>query len=199
MAFSPDGQTLAVGDDGGHVGLWDTSSGQRTATLAEGSPVDSVAFSPNGQTLAVGDYGGHVGLWDTGTGRRTATLAEGSTVLSVAFSPNGQTLAVGDGGGGVGLWDTSSGRRTATLAEGSVVRQRGVQPERPDARYWRPERQCSVASTKSFEFDWRLPLAPHLRRASKEYDASSMDGECSGTDVPKDLSRVSLAHFNAFL
>jgi WD40 repeat protein len=49
--------------------LWDTGSGQRTATLAEGSPVYSVAFSPNGQTLAIGDLNGNVtlfrqGLWN---------------------------------------------------------------------------------------------------------------------------------------
>ena len=62
VAFSPDGRTLAVGDVGGHVGLWDTATGQRTATLAEGSPVYSVAFSPDGQTLAVGDLNGDVAL-----------------------------------------------------------------------------------------------------------------------------------------
>ena len=115
------GQTLAAGDAGGHVGLWDTGSGRRTATLAEGSPVNSVAFSPDGHTLAVGDGGGDVSLWDTVSGRRTATLAEGGPVNSVAFSPDGQTLAAGDYGGDVGLWDTGSGQRTAALAEGSPV------------------------------------------------------------------------------
>ncbi|MGD0069352.1 MAG: TIR domain-containing protein, partial [Streptosporangiaceae bacterium] len=34
VAFSPNGHTLAVGDNGGDVGLWDTTSGRRTATLA---------------------------------------------------------------------------------------------------------------------------------------------------------------------
>jgi WD40 repeat protein len=121
LAFSPDGRTIAVGDVGGDVGLWDTATGRRTGTLAEGNSVYTVAFSPDGQTLAVGDDGGHVGLWDTATGRRTATLAEGNPVVSVAFSPGGQTLAVGDFGGHVGLWDTATGRRTATLAEGSPV------------------------------------------------------------------------------
>ena len=45
-----------------HVGLWDTGSGRRTATLAEGSAVHSVAFSPDGQTLAIGDLNGNVAL-----------------------------------------------------------------------------------------------------------------------------------------
>jgi len=123
VAFSPNGQTLAVavGDTGGDVGLWSTASTKRTATLSEGSPVSSVAFSPNGQTLAVGDYGGDVGLWSTASGKRTATLSEGSPVSSVAFSPNGQTLSVGDIGGDVGLWSTASTKKSATLSEGSRV------------------------------------------------------------------------------
>src|SRR5216683_1997380 len=92
VAFSPDGRMLAAGDTGGDVGLWDTASSRRTATLTAGNPVYTVAFSPDGRTLAVGGSGGHVSLWDTASGRRTATLAEGASVASVAFSPDGQML-----------------------------------------------------------------------------------------------------------
>ena len=124
VAFSPNGQTLAVGDSGGYVGLWDMASRKRAVTfLYEGNEVNSVAFSPNGQTLAVGDSGGDVGLWNTATGKRTASLSEnkGSAVYSVAFSPNGHTLAVGDNDGEVGLWDTANGKQTAILSEGNQV------------------------------------------------------------------------------
>ena len=121
VAFSPGGHVLAAGDTGGDVGLWDTPSGRRIATLAEGDAVYTVAFSPNGRVLAVGDDDGHVGLWDAASGRRTATLAEGAPVVTVAFSPNGQVLAGGDSNGRFALWDTASGRRTATLAEGAPV------------------------------------------------------------------------------
>ena len=103
VAFSPDGQTLAAGDDSGHVGLWDTATGKQIATLAQGSEVNSVAFSPDGRTLAASDGSGHVGLWDTATGKQTAILTEGSSVNSVAFSPNGWTLADGDVSGDVVL------------------------------------------------------------------------------------------------
>jgi WD40 repeat protein len=64
VAFSPNGQTLAVGDEGSDVGLWDTASRQRIATLSEGSTVNSVAFSPNGQTLAVGENSGTILMVD---------------------------------------------------------------------------------------------------------------------------------------
>jgi WD40 repeat protein len=107
VAFSPNGRTLAVGDWNGDVGLWDTSSSQRTATLSESSTAFGVAFSPNGRTLAVGDNSGDIGLWDTSSGQRTATLSEGSVVTSVAFSPNGQTLAAGESNGTAGFFNQS--------------------------------------------------------------------------------------------
>jgi WD40 repeat protein len=123
VAFSPDGHTLAAGDGGGHVGLWDVATGRRTGTLAEHSPVDSVAFSPDGHTLAAGDGAGDVGLWDAATGQRTGTLAEGSPVASVAFSRDGRTLAVGDGSGTVRLWDvtTRQSQWSLMLSGGSPV------------------------------------------------------------------------------
>jgi dipeptidyl aminopeptidase/acylaminoacyl peptidase len=96
-------EVLAVGDSSGNISLWDTDTGNRTATLAEGSRVTSVAFSPDGHTLAAGDLGGNVSLWNTTTRQRTATLAEGSEVASVAFSPDGNTLAAGDASGDVVL------------------------------------------------------------------------------------------------
>ena len=132
----PGRRTLAAGDTGGHVGLWDSTSGRRTASLAEGSLINSVAFSPNGQTLAAGDLGGHVGLWATGSGAPTATLAESSPVTSVAFSPDGQTLAAGDDGGHVGLWDTAAGRADRYLGRGQPGR--AVWRSARTARPWRP-------------------------------------------------------------
>jgi WD40 repeat protein len=118
VAFSPGGETLAVGDSRGRVGLWDVMSGRRTATLDEGGQVLSVAFSPNGQTLAAADYRGYVRLWNVASGGLVATLDEGRPVSSIAFSPDGRMLGAADYSGKIGLWDVASGRRTATLVEG---------------------------------------------------------------------------------
>ena len=56
--------------------MWDTASGQRTATLTltEGSTVNTLAFSPDSQTLAIGDLNGNVtllrqGVWNLTGGR----------------------------------------------------------------------------------------------------------------------------------
>ena len=129
MAFSPDGRTLAVGDENGNVTLWNTSTRRRAGALAEGSIVLSVAFSPDGRTLAVGDQNGNVTLWNTSTRRRAGALAEGGIVNSVAFNPDGRTLAVGDQNGNVTLWDAATRRRSATLAEGGTDVIAGFSPD----------------------------------------------------------------------
>src|SRR5262249_34885571 len=61
LAFSPDGWTLAAGDNGGHVTLWDVASGRRQLQLqALGFRVGELAFSRGGKTLAVGDDQGMI-------------------------------------------------------------------------------------------------------------------------------------------
>jgi WD40 repeat protein len=95
VAFSPDGRTLAAGDDNGHIGLWATATGRKTDTLADGSAVHSVAFSSNSPLIASGDYSGNVEIWNADNGQQVARLGESGTVTSIMFSAHDQILAIG--------------------------------------------------------------------------------------------------------
>ena len=135
VAFSPGGAMLATGDINGHAYLWDTATGQRTATLANFTSrqaaripsADSVAFSPGGGMLAVGDNNGSTYLWNVATVKNTAVLTDGGTrgnraVDAVAFSPSGTLLATGDCNGATYLWNLATLQNIATLTEPAIGR-----------------------------------------------------------------------------
>ncbi|WP_377273463.1 WD40 repeat domain-containing serine/threonine protein kinase [Peterkaempfera sp. SMS 1(5)a] len=111
IALSPDGRTLAVSTNSG-VGLWDTGTGLRTATLKTSAmyAIRTLRFGPDGRMLAVGGIGGASSVWDVTTGTRVGTLTHPGGVISIAaFSPDGRMLAVAGGSeGGISLWDVAS-------------------------------------------------------------------------------------------
>jgi WD40 repeat protein len=100
LAFSPDGQLLAVAM-GPTITLREVSTGKVRITIQGYSHrSDSLAFSPDGRRLASGGgarelgRGGGFKLWDTTTGLEVLTLGDPSDAIScVTFSPDGGRLA----------------------------------------------------------------------------------------------------------
>ena len=122
MAFSPDGATMAVGEQGSIL-LWNFAARTVTATLNEPSAqmTYSLAFSPDGTTLAASDSAGHIFMWNVATGKLIATLKDpggSKDVATIAFSPNGATLAAADiYGHNTYLWNIAARTVTATLTD----------------------------------------------------------------------------------
>ncbi len=132
IAFSPDGQTIAVSINagpalarrgGGPPGdstlrLWDVGTGKevRKITLATGRAVNQLAFSPNGRLLATDNADQTVSLWEIASGRERAVLgapaadqttppAMEGAAISLAFSPDGNLLAARGANHSVRLWE----------------------------------------------------------------------------------------------
>jgi WD40 repeat protein len=108
LAFSPDGQTLAVGTETSVLLLREIEGEWRPFQQWKDHRgwVTSVSFDSGGLLLASGGVDGNVRVWDCQHRRRkplrmlTAGLG---TVRSIAFSPNGLMMAAG-GGSGLGVW-----------------------------------------------------------------------------------------------
>jgi len=127
VAFSPNGEILAVGYSEGPVQLYNVLSLKLLAELeTEIGFVNSISFSPDGKLLAAG--GGQYGpvvergvqIWDVATQQQVLKLDDfNETVLSVRFSPDGSTLATGWGNpwgfgpGSVKIWNIATGELQA--------------------------------------------------------------------------------------
>jgi WD40 repeat protein/serine/threonine protein kinase len=121
LAFSPDGQQLAVGD-GADFRCWDVASGKKAAQ-PRGlgvSAVRGVAFSPDGRRFAAGGWAG-LTIWrvrrkpgKTDGGPQLTLEAESQVakgfIRALCFSPDGGKLAWVGGDYKVRLWDIPNSR-----------------------------------------------------------------------------------------
>lgn len=116
LATSPDGRTLASGDDTGTIILWDAATGQRLypRLISDTFEIIALAFSPDGQRLFSTDTRENLVVWDTTTGQRSAWphVGDGLDNASVAtFSLDGRLKASATFLDEIILWDTATGRR----------------------------------------------------------------------------------------
>jgi WD40 repeat protein len=126
LAISPDGESIAVGDDQGTVYLWDSSRPHHrpdfeSVTLpadrhwrAHDKAIRNLKFLRFGNRPVIisGSDDGMVKQWDAGSLHATALdMADrGNPIRSIASSPDGKLLAAGSSDGLVRLWNVETGK-----------------------------------------------------------------------------------------
>jgi len=117
VAFSPDGDRLAIGSGDGIARIIDPQTGKEVAKCTgHEDAVAAVTFHPAGKLLATGSYDHDAAIWDTATGKRLHRLiGHRGGVMSIAFSPDKTTLATASIDSTIKLWDVTTGQLKKTL------------------------------------------------------------------------------------
>jgi serine/threonine protein kinase len=115
-ALSPDGSTLASGDNDHTLKLWDLATDNvRTLSRQEG-PIFGVAFTPDGQQVASASYDKSVFTWNTSSGDAVMSFPGDFPLWTVAYSPDGTIIAAAGGGQAISMWSIPSGKFLATIS-----------------------------------------------------------------------------------
>lgn len=116
VAWSPDGQLLAMSGDQGVYVLAVFPGGFCSAPYqGHNGAVNGCAWSPDGQSIASGGEDQTLQVWSVKTmHRRFLPIEFPSAVSTVDWSPDGNFILVGTEEGPIYLCDASTGRRTMT-------------------------------------------------------------------------------------
>ena len=142
IAFTPDGNTLAVADSPGgapgQVHLWKMGDEKPFASwTAHNDSILDLKISANGKLLATGSADKLARVWNIETQKEVAKL-EGHTsyVQAVAFGKNDAELATGGADKDIKLWDIASAGRVGSFSNrGAAI----------TALHWTPEGKTLLA------------------------------------------------------
>ncbi|MCY3017517.1 MAG: protein kinase [Planctomycetota bacterium] len=116
LAFSPDGQFLAVSASG-QVGVWNTDTGKQVVVLPEhAATVTCMVFAPDGQRLVTVCEGSGPVICDAQTGKQLMALWSSVGTPAAAFSQDGSRILGGRSDYTAVIWDGKTGKALLKLA-----------------------------------------------------------------------------------
>ncbi|MBX3434713.1 MAG: protein kinase [Pirellulales bacterium] len=123
VAFSPDGLTLAAGDERGHAQLWrlDPATGRwQSAGWLRGHSrtITAMAFYDGGRRLATASGDNTCGVWNVATRQelRELALKHPGWVSDLVVSADGAVALTGCDDGALRLWSLADGKLLRTVA-----------------------------------------------------------------------------------
>ena len=123
LAFSRDGQRLALVTPRRRVLIWNLTTNRPGRTIAEN--VVTVAFSPDGRRLVTGedDLTATARVWDLSTGKPVLGPLTGhrDLITGVAVSPDGRYIVTTSRDHNAMVWDAKTGRNVSTLSHIAIV------------------------------------------------------------------------------
>jgi WD40 repeat protein len=111
VAFSPDGNSIAIGTYGSTAKLLEAATGEASKVLkGHTMAVRAVAFSPDGKRLFTGSWDKTIKVWDVDNGKELKPLlGHEERVYSLAVSPDGRYLVSAGVEQHAIVWDVARG------------------------------------------------------------------------------------------
>jgi len=114
VAFSADGNLIAVGTGSSNVFIWNVSDGSLSQTLTGASyAVRALAFSPDGNLIAAAGSDSMVHVWQVSGGAARISYVLKQNVGRLVFSPDSRYLAVSSNI--FAVYDLSSGKDSPVI------------------------------------------------------------------------------------
>ena len=197
------------------VNLWDTTSGNRAATLAVGAASASSELTPDGTRLFVqrrGDINTVLELWSLADAALEASLEIAGTPALVALDAEGQRIAVADFDRAVRVWDFQGGNLVTQIdladqpseisltAGGEVL---GVVSGEDGVALWRIDRPQQPILEDTSRGRWQLQFSPTgtqvlVGRPAYGYQVyATSDGRWIGPPLGGGQSAAGLLGFSA--
>jgi WD40 repeat protein/DNA-binding transcriptional regulator YiaG len=119
IAFSPEGERLAVSNFMGLPRVFDVTSRKEIFSLAGHEGVaEGLAYSLDGKLIATSDANGIIKIWNALSGQEILALGHPGWIHAVAFSPDSTRLASASETGTFKVWDTGTGNELLRLQGG---------------------------------------------------------------------------------